>query len=51
MAPHAKIAMNRNLPSMPSRILLSDDDSVLLAGLAEQLAHEGLHVVVCASSA
>jgi DNA-binding response OmpR family regulator len=43
--------MNRNLPSMPSRILLSDDDSVLLAGLAEQLAHEGLHEVVCASSA
>jgi DNA-binding response OmpR family regulator len=31
---------------MPSRILLSDDDAVLLASLAEQFAHEGLHDVV-----
>jgi DNA-binding response OmpR family regulator len=36
---------------MPSRILLSDDDPVLLASLAEQLAHEGLHEVTCAVSA
>ncbi|MBN9588639.1 MAG: hypothetical protein BGN85_07285 [Alphaproteobacteria bacterium 64-11] len=35
---------------MPSRILLSDDDPVLLASLAEQLAHEGLHEVVRAAS-
>jgi DNA-binding response OmpR family regulator len=35
---------------MPSRILLSDDDPVLLASLAEQLGHEGLHEVACAAT-
>jgi DNA-binding response OmpR family regulator len=36
---------------MPSRILLSDDDPVLRATLAEQLSHEGAHVVVVAANA
>jgi DNA-binding response OmpR family regulator len=36
---------------MPSRILLSDDDAVLLASLAEQFAHEGQHDVVPALGA
>ena len=35
---------------MPSRILLSDDDPVLRASLAEQLAQNGLHEVACATS-
>ena len=36
---------------MPSRILLSDDDPVLRASLAEQLANEGPHAVVIAANA
>ena len=36
---------------MPSRILLSDDHSVLRASLAEQLSHEGAHSVVVTADA
>ena len=36
---------------MPSRILLSDDDPVLLASLAEQLSQDAAHDVTCAPTA